>query len=171
MVSGFVSAVSWRWSFWTDFIFAGASLALLLFTPETYEPTILLHRAQRMRKKTGNLQIFAPIELETKGTRQMVTVILMRPLRMLVSEGIVLCTCLYLSLSYGIFCKPIQRLATFSWSYMLTESSADLFFVAYPLIFTGMKSGSHSLSRSDITNSGIYGMTPGIVGLTYLPSE
>ena len=66
-----------------------------------------------MRKETGNLQIFAPIELEKKGARQMVTVILMRPLRMLFFEAIILSTCLYLSLAYGIFCKYIQRLRVF----------------------------------------------------------
>ncbi|MCJ1461433.1 hypothetical protein MMC07_000030 [Pseudocyphellaria aurata] len=117
VVSGFVSTVSWRWSFWVALIVAGFSLSLLIFTPETYGPTILRHRARRLRKETGDLRIFAPIELEKKGTREMITVILMRPLRMLIFESIVLFTCLYLSLAYSIF---------------------YLFFVAYPLIFHGI---------------------------------
>ena len=57
-----------------------------------------------MRKETGNPSIFAPIELEKKGAKQMMTVTLMRPLNMIVFEAIVLFTCLYLSLAYAIFC-------------------------------------------------------------------
>ena len=70
-----------------------------------------------MRKESGNPNIFAAIELEKKGARQMLTVTLMRPLHMIVFEAIVLFTCLYLSLAYAIF---------------------YLFFVAYPLIFQGI---------------------------------
>lgn len=84
---------------------AGFTFSLLVFAPETYGPTILQRRARRIRKETGNSRIFAPIEVEKKGTRQMITVILMRPLRMLIFESIVLFTCLYLALAYAIFCK------------------------------------------------------------------
>ena len=56
-----------------------------------------------MRKDTGN-DIFAPIELEKKGAKQMMTVTLMRPLRMIAFEAIVSFTCMYISLAYAIFC-------------------------------------------------------------------
>ncbi|MCJ1452410.1 hypothetical protein MMC28_002753 [Mycoblastus sanguinarius] len=117
VISGFVSVVSWRWTFWIGLIFAGVSLVPLIFLPETYGPTILKRRAKKMRKETGNTQIFAPMELEKKGAKQMVTVTLMRPLHMIAFEAIVLFTCLYLSLAYAIF---------------------YLFFEAYPLIFEGI---------------------------------
>ena len=112
-----MSPVSWRWTFWVGLIVAGVSLVVLVFLPETYGPTILKHRAQRLRKETGNLNIFAAIELEKKGAKQMVTVTLMRPLHMIFFEAIVLFTCLYLSLAYAIF---------------------YLFFEAYSLIFEGI---------------------------------
>lgn len=86
-------------------VIAGVSLILLSFLPETYGPTILKTRAQKIRKGTGNPNIFAPIELEKKGMYQMMTVTLMRPLRMIAFEAIVLFTCAYLSLAYVIFCK------------------------------------------------------------------
>ena len=60
-----------------------------------------------MRKETGNPSIFAPIELERKGARHLITVVLMRPLNMIIFEAIVLFTCLYLSLAYAIFCKSL----------------------------------------------------------------
>lgn len=86
-------------------VVAGLSLILLLFLPETYGPTILKTRAQKMRKDIANPNIFAPIELEKKGVYQMMTVTLTRPLRMIAFEAIVLFTCVYLSLAYAIFCK------------------------------------------------------------------
>lgn len=85
--------------------------------PETYGPTILKRKAQRMRRQTGNPNIFAPIELEKKGARQMITITLTRPVRMFLFEAIVLFSCLYLSIAYAIF---------------------YLYFEAYPLVFEGV---------------------------------
>ncbi|KAL8657471.1 MAG: hypothetical protein Q9226_001881 [Calogaya cf. arnoldii] len=116
-ISGFISVLTWRWTFWAGFIIAVASLVFLCFMPETYGPAILKRKAQRMRRETGNPNIFAPIELEKKGARQMITITLTRPIRMLLFEAIVLFSCLYLSIAYAIF---------------------YLFFEAYPLIFEGI---------------------------------
>jgi hypothetical protein len=65
------------------------------------------------------------MELETKGFKQMATVTLTRPLRMLCFELIVLATCIYLSVAYGIF-------------YM--------YFEAYPIIFQGIYKQSPGVS-------------------------
>jgi len=116
-MSGFLSPISWRWTYWFAFIFAGLCLIILIFLPETYGPTILKHRAQKMRKESSNSNVYAAIELEKKGAKQMITVTLMRPLHMIAFEAIILFTCLYLSLAYAIF---------------------YLFFEAYPLIFEGI---------------------------------
>ena len=75
------------------------------FLPETYAPRLLKRKAQKIRRVAGNESTFAPMELEKKGVKQMLTVTLMRPLRMLFFEAIVLFTCLYLSLVFAIFCK------------------------------------------------------------------
>ncbi|KAL6720483.1 hypothetical protein ACLMJK_002407 [Lecanora helva] len=117
VISGFVSVVTWRWTFWVGLMVAGISLIFLAFLPETYGPTILKKRAKRMRKESGNPNIVAPIELEKKGVKQMLTVTLVRPLYMFATEAIVLFSCLYLSLAYAIF---------------------YLFYQAYPLIFQGV---------------------------------
>lgn len=92
-----------------------------------------------MRKETGNTQIFAPIELEKKGARQMITVILFRPLRMFLFEPIVLFSCLYLSYAYAIFCKLHWSMN--SCSHVADQRSLDLFFTAYPIIFSGKNQG------------------------------
>ncbi|KAI9808182.1 MAG: hypothetical protein M1825_004639 [Sarcosagium campestre] len=117
MISGFVSTVTWRWTFWTGLILAGATWIPLLFLPETYGPIILKHRAEEMRKSSGKSNAFAPIELETKGFSQLMTVTLTRPIRMFINEALVFFTCIYLSFAYAIF---------------------YLFFEAYPIIFQDM---------------------------------
>lgn len=115
IISGFIApALDWRWVFWVGLMVAGVSWIPLLFLPETYGPILLARRAAHLRKTTGDTNIFAPIDLEKKGWKQMATVTLTRPIRMLFFELIILATCLYLSLAYGIF-------------YM--------YFEAYPIIF------------------------------------
>lgn len=63
--------------------------------------------------------------------KQLLTVVLTRPLRMIMYEPIVSCTCAYLSLIYAIFYMSFQ---------------------AFPIIFQDL-----------------YGLSPGITGLAYLP--
>jgi multidrug resistance protein len=120
-ISGFLSTISWRWTFWFGLILAGITLPFLIAMPETYLPVLLQRKAGRLRKQTGNQEMSAPSELEKKGTRHMITVVLTRPIRMIFQESIVLFSCLYLSLAYAIF---------------------YLYFQAYPIIFQGPQSQS-----------------------------
>ncbi|EUC45515.1 hypothetical protein COCMIDRAFT_36794 [Bipolaris oryzae ATCC 44560] len=115
-ISGFVSVVHWSWAFWVGVIFAGATWPIFYFFDETYGPTILKRRAQRLRKETGDESIVAPLELEKTDLNHLVTVILTRPIRMVIFEPLVLFTCLYLSYAYSIF---------------------YIFMQSYPIIFTG----------------------------------
>ncbi|KAL2220918.1 major facilitator superfamily domain-containing protein [Thermoascus aurantiacus ATCC 26904] len=116
-VSGFVSVVSWRWSFWIGLICGGITLPLLVFIPETYAPVILQRRAKMLRIETGNNSIVAPLDLENRDLKQALKVTLTRPVRMMIYESIVSFTCLYLSVAYAIF---------------------YLYFQAYPIIFQGI---------------------------------
>lgn len=100
IISGFVSPVSWRWSFWVGLIIAGATWPLVLVLPgtifhisfdkshltcasETYPPVILLRRAKRMRAASPDRspEVYAPIELGDNGWKHTVTVKLARPVR------------------------------------------------------------------------------------------
>ncbi|EOA85360.1 uncharacterized protein SETTUDRAFT_154920 [Exserohilum turcica Et28A] len=107
-VAGFISVVSWSWAFWVGAIFAGATWPLFYFLEETYGPVILKRRAERLRKETGDDSIVAPIELEKRDLNHVLTVVLTRPLRMIIFEPLVLFTCLYLSYGYAIFYMFLQ---------------------------------------------------------------
>lgn len=103
VLSGYIALVSWRWVYWLQLIIAGVTWPFLLALPETYGPVILKTKAKRLRKKEGKQNVFAPMELEKRDVHELLVVILTRPIRMFLFEGIVLCSCLYLSLVYAIF--------------------------------------------------------------------
>jgi len=66
-------------------------------------PTILRSKARKLRKETGNENVIAPADLEKDDLWKIITVVLTRPIRMFLFEAMVLSTCIYLALAYGIF--------------------------------------------------------------------
>ncbi|KAH7321977.1 major facilitator superfamily domain-containing protein [Rhexocercosporidium sp. MPI-PUGE-AT-0058] len=109
--------LGWRWSFWIALAIAGVSFVGLIFLPETYGPRLLGNRAKRLRQDGTNPNIFGPLEIESRGWRDLIQPKTLLPLRMLFTEPIVTVVCLYLALLYGMF-------------YM--------YFGAYPIIFEGI---------------------------------
>jgi multidrug resistance protein len=102
VASGFIAVVSWRWTYWLQLIIAGATWPVLLTMPETYAPIVLKSKAKKLRKE-GKKGAYAPTELEKRDLRELLVVVLTRPVRMFLFEGIVLCSCLYTAMVYGIF--------------------------------------------------------------------
>ncbi|KAI1770092.1 MFS transporter [Hypoxylon cercidicola] len=138
IISGFVSPVSWRWTFWVGLIIAGATWPLVLVLPETYPPVILLRRAKRMRAASPDhaQNVYAPIELEDNGWKHTVTVKLARPVVMF-KEPIVICTCMYLALQFGIF---------------------YIFFQVYPIVFQGIYKFNDGLAGVALVPVGVGGV-------------
>ncbi|KAK1761192.1 major facilitator superfamily domain-containing protein [Echria macrotheca] len=131
IVSGYTApAIGWRWVFWIGLIYAAATLLVLLCLPETSGAILLVRRAKAIRKRNPSARIIAPHEMDKKTPTELATVVLTRPLRMILFEPIVNTSCAYLALVYAVF-------------YMSFE--------AYPIIFMGL-----------------YGLSPGECGLTYL---
>ena len=146
VISGYISVIDWRWSFWVLLIFAGATWIPLLLVPETLGPVLLKRRAQRIRKKNPTDEVYAAIELEQKDLSHVITVVLSRPLRMFCFEALVLFTCLYTSFAYAIF-------------YMLL--------VAYPIVYErtyGFSTGEEGLTFLTI---GVGAIIASAIYLTY----
>ncbi|KAM0339015.1 hypothetical protein ACHAPU_011116 [Fusarium lateritium] len=121
-IAGYVSQTSWRWAYWVGVILAVATMLPLAFLPETYGPSILSRRAKKMRQASrsnghGNPETYAAIDLDTKGWRNLLGVVLVRPLHMLFTELIVAASSTYIALAYSIY-------------YM--------FFQTYPIVFKGI---------------------------------
>ncbi|KAK3387557.1 major facilitator superfamily transporter [Podospora didyma] len=131
IISGYCApTIGWRWAFWIGLMYAGATLIPLTLLPETNGAVLLQRRARSIRKHNPSAHVVAPHEMDKKTVAELATVVLSRPIRMIIFEPIVNTSCAYLALCYAIF-------------YMTFE--------AYPIIFQG-----------------VYGLSPGECGLTYL---
>lgn len=122
-ISGYLGPFGWKWPYWVLLMMTGTTWMTLVFLPETYGPTILQRRARKIRKDFPGSTVMAPVELEDRSLRNVMTVVLTRPVRMFCKEAIVLSTCLYTAFIYAI---------------------QYLFFQCYPIIFPGMSSSSNS---------------------------
>ncbi|KZO96495.1 MFS multidrug transporter [Calocera viscosa TUFC12733] len=125
LVGGFLSDhEGWRWLYWIQLILAAVAWLLLTFTvPETYTAALLLARAKKLRKETGDDRHVTEQELDPRPTGERLRLFLLRPFQLLFLEPIVLFLSLYMSVLYGLL-------------YM--------FFVAFPIIYQQGKGWSAS---------------------------
>ncbi|KAL1870447.1 hypothetical protein Daus18300_005133 [Diaporthe australafricana] len=119
-VGGFIVSgpLGWRWTLYIPAILSFANGAVsLLFLRETYAPCILVEKAAMLRRQTGNWGIQAQHERSEADARVLIEKYFTRPLKMLVSEPVLLFVSLYMSFIYGlVYC-------------LLT---------AYPIVFEGV---------------------------------
>lgn len=75
---------SWRWVFWVTTIFASVCLLVIIFAvPETYAPALLVRKARRIRKETGDERYYAPMEKAERNMKEFLNMILLKPFIML----------------------------------------------------------------------------------------
>ncbi|KAL4903260.1 hypothetical protein BDW74DRAFT_169141 [Aspergillus multicolor] len=117
IVGGFLtdSYLGWRWTAWITLIASGSFGTIAWFVvPETYHPVLLKRRAAKLRKETGNQDLYAFLDHHKPTFGDIVRKYLFRPVQMLILEPILILITLYLALVYGIL---------------------YLFFEAYPVSF------------------------------------
>lgn len=106
-------AKNWRWPFLELLWLSGATFIVLFFLlPETLESTILVRRAERLRKLTGNELLKAPAEVaavEGETLAQNLKVTTQRAFRLAIEPSLAVCH-IYIGLVYSIFylCKPLR---------------------------------------------------------------
>jgi DHA1 family multidrug resistance protein-like MFS transporter len=97
------SSLGWRWTLYLSAFLGFANLLSLLFlVQETFAPLLLVEKAARLRKQTGNWAIHAEHERVELDLEAVVRKYLTRPLRMLATEPIVLLVSMYMSFIYGL---------------------------------------------------------------------
>lgn len=120
-IGGFIilnRSLGWRWTEYIVGIMGSLAFGLItLFLEETYPPVILINKAEELRRRTKNWGIHAKQEEIEIDLRELVEKNFSRPLRMLVTEPIVLLISLYMAFIYGLL---------------------YLFLTAYPLVFQGV---------------------------------
>ena len=107
LLSGFaVMAKGWRWSLWEIVWIAGPVLiAMFLMMPETSTPNILLRRAARLRKLTGDNRLQSQSEINQRGLNPNAVIVdaLIKPIEITIKDPAIAFVNLYTSLVYGIY--------------------------------------------------------------------
>jgi DHA1 family multidrug resistance protein-like MFS transporter len=99
-------AHDWRWTMWELLWLVGfAEILLILFMPETHGPTILLRRAQRLRKLTGNekYRSMGELEMERLTLSEIMMNAFVRPTQIIIQDPQILFSDLYIALIYGAY--------------------------------------------------------------------
>ncbi|KAH7370005.1 major facilitator superfamily domain-containing protein [Rhexocercosporidium sp. MPI-PUGE-AT-0058] len=121
LIGGFAAEyLGWRWTNWLVMILSGAGWIFCSSMQETYAPVILQRKAAKMRKETGDDRWWCRYD-QRSSLFQMLKVNLSRPFILSFTEPILWFWNAYIAIIYGIL---------------------YLCFVAYPLIYTGLRGWS-----------------------------
>ncbi|KAJ4859898.1 major facilitator superfamily domain-containing protein [Trichoderma breve] len=96
----------WRWPLWeVVWICAVMAIFLLALTPETSAPNILLRRAKRLRKLTGDARLQSQSEIDQRHLSGSAVLIaaLIRPFEITIKDPSIFFVNLYTALTYAIY--------------------------------------------------------------------
>ena len=106
LVGGFaVQAKGWSWTIWELMWLSGAALVMFVFfLPETSSANILWRRTRRLRKITGHQKLKCEPEIlgEQMTPKDIVMMVLVRPITLNFTEPMVFLLNLYIALIYGL---------------------------------------------------------------------
>jgi MFS family permease len=105
------SNLGWRWTEYIEAIWCFTIFALCLFClPEMYGPVLLERKARRLRKETGNDQLYHPHEKITDELtfESIFTKHFSRPIRMLFTEPMVTAIACYASFVYALLYLTLE---------------------------------------------------------------
>ncbi|KAF2485070.1 major facilitator superfamily domain-containing protein [Neohortaea acidophila] len=137
VIGGFVyQYLGWRWTFWVVVAAAGSAWLMVSAIKETYTPAILRKRAAKLRKETGDERYHSAYDNKLKFGA-LLKVNLSRPFIMAATEPICMFWDIYIALVYGIL---------------------YLCFVAYPIVFGGLRGWSSGFVGLSFVGIGVGGM-------------
>ncbi|PTB53512.1 hypothetical protein M431DRAFT_556789 [Trichoderma harzianum CBS 226.95] len=107
VIGGFAAqAKGWRWPMWEIVWMSSLALVfLLLFMPETSAPTILLRRARRLRKLTGDSRLQSQSEIDQRhmSTSAVLFDALVKPMEIMLKDPSIFFVNVYTGYFYGVF--------------------------------------------------------------------
>ncbi|KAJ5084603.1 hypothetical protein NUU61_009182 [Penicillium alfredii] len=104
-IGGFIASsyLGWRWTLYIPAILSLVLGALcVVFLKETYAPCLLIVKAAAIRRQTHNWGVHAKQEEVEVNFRDLLNKYFTRPLKMLITEPILLLVSLYMSFIYGL---------------------------------------------------------------------
>lgn len=104
IAGGFITQnTTWRWAFWATSIADGVIQIMgLFFLKETYPPTLLLAKAKKLRKDTGNAALHTEFEHPERTLANTMKRSLIRPFKLLGTQPIVQALAIYMAYLYGL---------------------------------------------------------------------
>lgn len=125
------SYLGWRWTLYIPaFLSFATSLLSLFFLKETYAPCVLTTKASLLRKQSGNWGVHAQQEEVELDIGNLAEKYLTRPLRLLITEPMLLLISLYMSFIYGlVYALLVAYPYVFEHVYGMTPGAAGLTFV------------------------------------------
>lgn len=134
LVGGFVvKTKDWRWTQWTTLFFSVAIYISCLFMRETYKRTILTRRARRLGLSHSSRQ---PISTQT--VLHFITVTLIRPMHMLLTEPVVGLLSLYVAFAFATVYAFYAAIPwTFERAYAFSITSQGLVFLSLTIGYVG----------------------------------
>lgn len=100
VVNGFISVHTQRFDLmvWVSMAFAGVTWVAMALIPETYAPVILRRRAKRLRRTDSQIHT----EEEHTTFAELLNNVLLRPLKFVVQEPVLVLVCGYVALIYAL---------------------------------------------------------------------
>ncbi|KAF8956847.1 major facilitator superfamily domain-containing protein [Flammula alnicola] len=92
--------LDWRWTYYL--------IGLVLLVPETYIPSLLKQKAERLRAKTGDPRYWAPLERQEKNIGRAIVISCYRPFQLLMFDHMAFLLDLWTSVILGILYLTFQ---------------------------------------------------------------
>ncbi|KAK7421604.1 hypothetical protein QQX98_002071 [Neonectria punicea] len=98
-----IQSVGWRWVFWVIAIAAGLMSVVCYFVvTETFHPTLILAKVNRMKKETNNPDLYSVLEVANLTPKAKFEHAIIRPMKLLLTHLPVFIISLYIAVVYGI---------------------------------------------------------------------
>ncbi|KAH0565208.1 hypothetical protein GP486_001391 [Trichoglossum hirsutum] len=114
IAGGFITMkATWRWVFYATSIACALVQGIgLLYLRETYPPKILLRKARKLRKETGNRDLRTEYEQPDKTLVKTLRTSLVRPFKLLGTQPIIQALALYMAYLYGLMYLVLSTFPT-----------------------------------------------------------
>ncbi|KAL6917362.1 hypothetical protein FSHL1_008792 [Fusarium sambucinum] len=98
-----IEAIGWRWVFWLIAILTGFMGTLCYFgAPETYATILLRKKVNKLKKETGNQDLYSVLDTVGVTAKQRFRSAIIRPMKLLTTHLPVFILSLYVAMVYGV---------------------------------------------------------------------
>lgn len=135
VVFGYLAQIKgFRYVSWAMFAMSGVFAVILPFVLDETRGSVLLSRkAAKLRKATGDDRYQSKADYERASLVEMFRTSLGRPVRMLLTEPVLVAITLWISFTWAVLCE--SNALHLSEKTMLTLTAIDLFLVSIPYVY------------------------------------